>query len=363
MESPSTEASKPAVLSFLNLPPEIRIQIYTYVLPDPIYRGYNCKRGAHPLSIFRVNRQIHDESTQLFYSRSIFDINILVDGGLGVGDPEYESAYEVVYQSPWETLSYGLIINKSTVDDGKPIKWVWYSIRKAYGDCTEDCDKKFMSARQYVHLQQPGVILFPSPRYRPFLRRIEIEIAENCNRDLDLSREHYGEKATTQIRTLLSPLLWRLREVLPNTASVDITFIPWWDPLKIALEKEFRSKGTCGTLSHRTDTEGLERYSSYVRSLEAAYLFTRGPWNSNVSPPPYLNSIFPGLKEEVFTKCDHDATFQVAIAQKVLEKINIVMENDLTFWATRNGTLLLCQFEDPTSVRDTRYNEFYAQRT
>ncbi|KAF3140066.1 hypothetical protein TWF594_006456 [Orbilia oligospora] len=317
MEPPSTEASKPAISSFLNLPPEIRIQIYTYVLPDPIYRGYNCKRGAHPLSIFRVNRQIHDESTQLFYSRS----------------------------------------------DGKPIRWVWYSIRKAYGDCTEGCDKKFMSVRQYVHLQQPGVILFPSPRYRPFLRHIEIEITENCNRDLDLSREHYGEEATTQIRTLLSPLLWRLREVLPITASVDITFIPWWDPLKSTLEKEFKRKGTCGTLSHRTDTEGLERYSSYVGSLEAAYLFTRGPWNSSVSPPPYLNSIFPGLKEEVFTKCDHDATFQEATAQKVLEKINIVMENDLTFWATRNGTLLLCQFEDPTSVRDTRYNEFYAQRT
>ncbi|KAF3189928.1 hypothetical protein TWF106_007092 [Orbilia oligospora] len=363
MESSSTEASKPAILSFLDLPQEIRIQIYTYVLPDPIYRGYNCKRGAYPLSIFRVNRQIHDESTQLFYSRSIFDIEILVDGRLGVDDPECESVYEVVYQSPWEVIGYGLTINKPTVDDGKPIRWVWYGIRKAYEDCTEDSDKKFMSARQYAHLQQPGVILFPSPRYRPFLRRIEIEITESCDRDMDLSRKHYGEEATTQLRTLLSPLLWRLREVLPNTASVDITFIPWWDPLKSTLEKELKSKGTCGTLSHRTDTEGLERYSNYVGSLEAAYLFTRGPWNSSFSPPPYLNSIFPGLKEEVFAKCDLDATLQEAIAQKALERVNIEMDNDLTFWATRNGTLLLCQFEDPASVRDTRYNEFYAQRT
>ncbi|KAK6518787.1 hypothetical protein TWF506_005922 [Arthrobotrys conoides] len=338
MESTSTEASKPTTLSFLGLPPEIRLQIYSYILPDPIPRG--IWRDPLPLSIFRVNRQIHDESTHLFYTRSIFEIFINIDGVWSVCGSGTQRVYQVTYQSPWETLNYDLIISKPY--DVVFIRREWCRDRDATGYHEETYDKEIMSNSQYKHHQQPGVIHFPSPRYRSLIRHIEIEIVDDFRRELDLVPKHFGAEWVIQIRTLLSPFLWRLREVLPNTASVDITFIPWWDLSKGLKEKEFESTGACETWSRRTAAQNHHMHSGYIESLEASYMFTRGPWDSNIRSPAYLDSIFPGLKEEVFAKCDRDTTFQEAVAQEVVGKINIEIEEEQAFWAARGGHLFLC---------------------
>ena len=67
--------SKTPSLSFLSLPPEIRLQIYNYLLrlPDYPYPKYKPSSTVplHP-SLLQTNRQIYDEALPLLYSLNTF---------------------------------------------------------------------------------------------------------------------------------------------------------------------------------------------------------------------------------------------------------------------------------------------------
>jgi hypothetical protein len=68
---------------FLKIPIEMRFRIYRLLLPDKpipaLYAGCRDLRTdgyRHPISILRVNRQIHDEAIDILYSTRTFNIEV-----------------------------------------------------------------------------------------------------------------------------------------------------------------------------------------------------------------------------------------------------------------------------------------------
>lgn len=70
---PPISAVRPA-MSFLDLPPEIRLDIYKYLLIVPPYSKLQTVRPSQRLhvSILQANRQINNEATPILYSRNTF---------------------------------------------------------------------------------------------------------------------------------------------------------------------------------------------------------------------------------------------------------------------------------------------------
>lgn len=80
---------KPAPTSFLSLPPELRNQVYFYLVPDAVVEGhsyYGDRRPDIPASrrdlqrccpaVLRINHQIHDEVMPVFYGTAKFVMQI-----------------------------------------------------------------------------------------------------------------------------------------------------------------------------------------------------------------------------------------------------------------------------------------------
>ncbi|KAK6529605.1 hypothetical protein TWF281_008774, partial [Arthrobotrys megalospora] len=108
---------------FLTLPRELRDQIYTYLLVSPPrlsrnrkYKSYTdqfqtlelsstYKIRCRNLSLFRVNRQIHDEASEIFYKKNIWPIRIVM--ARQCAQPlDCRDGFHVAYEAPWEEVAY-----------------------------------------------------------------------------------------------------------------------------------------------------------------------------------------------------------------------------------------------------------------
>ncbi len=81
MVAPMNPPTPAARLSFLALPPELRLKIYQELLttaePQTLYHNWSldCPRNIHPV-ILRVNRQIYAESAWILYEHNVFQIDL-----------------------------------------------------------------------------------------------------------------------------------------------------------------------------------------------------------------------------------------------------------------------------------------------
>ena len=79
-------------IRFIDFPPEIRDNIYECIVGEPNPILSTCERGArtprfyaassrnrnvHDLNIFRASKQVFAEARRIFFSRNVFDINLI----------------------------------------------------------------------------------------------------------------------------------------------------------------------------------------------------------------------------------------------------------------------------------------------
>lgn len=89
---PKVMEPAPTFIYFLALPPEIRDNIYEFIVTEPNTILSTCQKGAttprfhsssykdrnvHDLNIFRVSKQVFHEARRIFFSRNVFDINLI----------------------------------------------------------------------------------------------------------------------------------------------------------------------------------------------------------------------------------------------------------------------------------------------
>ncbi|KAF3291413.1 hypothetical protein TWF970_000626 [Orbilia oligospora] len=157
-------------MSFLELPRELRDEIYQLVLLHGFnprrygQRGHERTRGRRlssppnfsSLSILRLNKQIHDEASWVFYTQMVFPIRIVAKWS----DREFDNC-DVEYTAPWEVIHY--------------------QYRKGRYYYTP-------SIRRYISYMSSGFNLcapretcprgrrFPSPEYSHLIRKIQINL-------------------------------------------------------------------------------------------------------------------------------------------------------------------------------------------
>ncbi|KAF3219253.1 hypothetical protein TWF106_007094 [Orbilia oligospora] len=139
METSMSQIPSPS--RFLNLPLEIKNEIYAYVLicnMIPSYEtGFRDRRhheqdtgtsrsvapnpnltiSGNPrtkLALLRVNRQIHDEAALMFYGQNVFPIEVSAMSrrprAIGAMRPN-QYVYTTSYTAPWERFGYQFVVD------------------------------------------------------------------------------------------------------------------------------------------------------------------------------------------------------------------------------------------------------------
>ncbi|KAF3318658.1 hypothetical protein TWF173_006674 [Orbilia oligospora] len=291
------EASKPQTPSsfrFLDLPPEIRNEIYAYVLTNISipscgnrFRGPGMQHWRYPeqdadtprpislnpsfanrprtdedstnprlfellnrcmiyvgdisgipqtkLALLRVNRQIHDEAARVFYGGNVFKIEVSVAVRMrmrpvGSMHLTYPSVYDMSYTAPWERFGYQLVVDPE-----------------------------------------------------------------------ESTRQQLTENATVEIKIDLASYLLVLHLSRPDQVFDDML------GLKTSIED----------------------------SLEAGYIFSLGPWKSTFNDIP---QILEKTWQEVLGKCKKRPEFRDDILQNTMQELDVGLREG-SFWGKREGVL------------------------
>ncbi|KAK6334736.1 hypothetical protein TWF718_010184 [Orbilia javanica] len=226
----------PKPFPFLSLPREIRDEIYTHLLvfdseplplesteafgkPTQAYSPFGeWRRRVSPifervstnLSILRVNRQIHNEASEIFYGRNIFPIRILIDGGQIIrGATVLDYFIRARYMAPWEDIVFS---NSEIAPVGK------FGLEDPSIFCTEG-----------THVESRHVDINLGQSYRPLVRHIRLEVIDADFVRYSSGPPEPGTNLTTSnldIRTQFMPLALRLQPLLasrpPNNFRIDI---------------------------------------------------------------------------------------------------------------------------------------------
>ncbi|KAJ6256192.1 prion-inhibition and propagation-domain-containing protein [Drechslerella dactyloides] len=210
-QSAETETRTPTAPStpvqpfpLLRLPREIRDEVYKYfVLIDaPIefetLRIFRIFPPALDLSIFRVNKQIHDEASGIFYSQNTFPIKLAINRTRSPGSPLYAYGFTVKYIAYWEEFTFHFRTDEPEM---------------VYGP---NCR---IGQRDKV-IAEDDIVLFPAPRYRHLLRRVRIAVLDNrkWRRSKPFDLKTY-EDLRALGRTILIPLASRLNTVMADSGE------------------------------------------------------------------------------------------------------------------------------------------------
>ena len=68
----ATSSSSSQQFRFLDLPPELRDEIYTLALAPELHEEENFSLREYRLGLLRVNKQIHNEAWEIFKRDNIF---------------------------------------------------------------------------------------------------------------------------------------------------------------------------------------------------------------------------------------------------------------------------------------------------
>ncbi|KAK6342336.1 hypothetical protein TWF718_007738 [Orbilia javanica] len=374
MEAPNPTATNSTSnhFRFLDLPPELRNKIYTFLLAgtcvpsprrqfqrpawmrykdcippraQPHRTRFGVLRATTPvlaedkppqrkpkLSILGVNRQVHDEAASVFYGSSVFEIKISVRGHRGYGLPDdslYECTTSVDYMAPWEYLVYETEINNRKNFKQKRFLPTEFSRR---AERSAALPPEYLQSSKDID-NPAGVIVYPAPRYRPLIRNVHISLNDMRQPRRTGEISLCSVENATSGPALLFPFLCRLQEQLTKAATIKIQVDNYPQPCTPGVIDDIRN-------------ENLERkQESSRRALGAVYMFTLGPWKCNFD----LFEWFENLREEVFNKCENSGDFSGSSLVKMREELNIDLRYGL-FWGVKEGHLAVLSRDDLTDL-------------
>ncbi|KAK6511531.1 hypothetical protein TWF481_000444 [Arthrobotrys musiformis] len=270
-------ASQTQRLTFLTLPREIRDEVYTYLLaisPPPTTISYPIWNGethkpytvhCKNLSLLRVNRQIHDEASEVFYKRNLWPIRLVIAQKCEqTVDCRYNS--HVTYEAPWEEVAYGSICG---------VGGRFYDLERFYSQQSIGA----LESKELIMDTKPD--LLPAPRYRKFLRHVKVEVLDFRHRD---------NRAPTPKKSVLLPLMGRLRALL-EPAGEQVT-------VNISLHRNWEVGPDV-----QEDAHGEKDESSDISLLEAIWPLAMGAWTSRVQTPFDYDPAGVELRDRVFKMC------------------------------------------------------------
>ncbi|KAK6357707.1 hypothetical protein TWF718_002016 [Orbilia javanica] len=322
---------------FLNVPLEIRNQIYRYLvifnispIPKRPKEGNYYARFQKPaldVSILRVNQQIHDEAAKVLYSENIFPIRLRITGDdFCKTGPTRNPYFAVTYQTFWEDLYYGQAIGQD------PSVEYWSEV--ARGDYP------------FTRITKDEIVPIPSPRYQHLIRRAKIglyDLRVIAFRQLGPSsggRPLEPEKLVARdanwrklVMAILMPFVrGRLDGIIsnPENAYLDIeiqaAFIHPTSHAQ-ALSKEL------------TEAEVDALDVKYLKELAyTAWPLTTFAGRSRLIMDHPAARIFEGIKKEALAECDNG---EVVFSKEEEEGFKEKNLSEMHSWAIEEGKLVV----------------------
>ncbi|KAK6515845.1 hypothetical protein TWF281_004436 [Arthrobotrys megalospora] len=318
---------------FLRLPRELRDEMYKYFATRPppeipqalqLYDPSTCSRMSLDLSILRVNKQIHEEASRVFYGQTVFPVRIMVsDWRSPISN---RTQFEVIYDTPWEEMVY------SYDENGKSSYRGHTDFDPAAAKCVADEDL--------------DAYTMPSPRYRELIRHVRIDILNN-RRSLERRNEQgrTSKAARERVRKILMPFAYRLETVLGDAGkALEVE-------INVVSETLQEENGDGQNFIFATSgTETTEVLSLYKQLIETAWPFTTGPWTYKLNLPANIGQRYPGLGAEVLRWCDeHDE-----MAEEEKSEFRKLRTRYPYMWAFKNGRLMVME-----EVTEPIFNDSY----
>ncbi|KAK6355522.1 hypothetical protein TWF696_004621 [Orbilia brochopaga] len=330
-------AYSPPQFPFLRLPRELRDEVYTYLVcfKDTTPTVPGIVQPSQPdyqpiprlnLSIFRVSKQVHEEASRVFYTRNVFPVRILTESRV-VADKTY---FDVWYDTPWESMIYSAAENTIGTYCGT----IW-------------------SAGSYIHESKLPVT--PSPRYRPLLRHVRVDVVDVR---IDANRrkvEPLSEIARSKVRKLLLPFTYRLQDMLSAAgaaAQVDINVFSAlvvdgpdkWRAADGNLNSELPTEPVSTTRSNLTSD--IERNATdapttsihmdlYEELLSTISPLTTGPYRHTLSLPRPLAAQFGQVTPAILRDCKEKAAAELTASERHLYKDMRI--STACFWVILKG--------------------------
>ncbi|KAF3173289.1 hypothetical protein TWF225_005557 [Orbilia oligospora] len=366
----------PSSFRFLDLPPEIRNEIYAHVLTNISipscrnrFRGPGMQHWRYPerdadsprlislnpgfangpgtdegstnprlfellsrcmtyvgdisgipqtkLALLRVNRQIHDEAARVFYGGNVFKIEVSIAVRMrmrpvGSMHTTYPRVYDTSYTAPWERFGYQLLVDP----EESTSKGQFIPLHNSVYD---EGDTRLSPEYLQTFQNNANLLLYPSSIYSPLIRKINIEFKIDQG-----SLSGNNDSNTPSIQTLLLPFLWRLRQQLTEKATVEIKID--LSSYLMFLHLSRPSRAFDGMPGLKTNIED---------SLEAGYIFSLGPWKSTFNDIP---QVLEKTWQEVLGKCKKRPEFRDDILQKMMQELDVGLREG-SFWGKREGVL------------------------
>ncbi|KAK6353926.1 hypothetical protein TWF730_008346 [Orbilia blumenaviensis] len=313
--------------NFLGLPREIRDEVYGYLLsrdPPPVIapgsRHYPpiYKQISINLSIFRVNRQIHQEAAECFYGRNTFVIRLSTD--------IHKKRATVQYSAPWESLTYSLTDNFTLT---APVIQSEYDGH--YDSVPDD------------PISQP---LSLSERYWHMFRNIRLDVEDFREEQFFIEPPHllawHPQKKTKN--AILVPLFHRLQPLLDAAGAglklyIHVVSGMISDNIK---RKAKNFKGTTADMvaagAEYTTFELLLR-TFYEDMLRTVWPFTTGAWQYSITTPSILNVWTEEIEEATLEDCRTDS----GLNEQEKENFKRFRRGEVSqdyYWVRRQGRLL-----------------------
>ncbi|KAK6347358.1 hypothetical protein TWF696_007426 [Orbilia brochopaga] len=330
---------------FLALPREVRDRIYSHVVlfDDPLLTQETiddiCHResptgyeiGVAPtgvdLSILRVNRQIHEEASMIFYTRNVFSVKVVTEGWESY---QGKQCFRARWTTPWEDIGY-----RFAEEEGG----LGYFCPGNYGGKLGD----------EIMQDEIKTYVYPSPRYRHLIRRVRIEVIDTCflqqslrplasKRDPNSKRQSviydlFGLRAGSgllqrgsrkiPLRAVFMPLACRLRSLLAACSA----------QVRIDIKISTTMLDNFDELSTKVYKELVELASPFTRGYQAANIALQIPFEEDHEFDPK----YEGLKEKVLRSCNRDPKLTGDGLQR-FEKVDVEL---MRHWRLLKGRLVL----------------------
>ncbi|KAF3209762.1 hypothetical protein TWF106_005830 [Orbilia oligospora] len=305
---------------FLALPRSLRDKIYQYVIPFPTAPSApissfldnrppfelrdRSSELSTDLSILLVNKQIHDEASQILYGETVFPVRVVINESRTDGY-EPQTLFEVQYESPWEEVGY-----------------TW----RDKDDIGEYCAVNFLP-RFATHIPENNTPApLPLPTYRHLIKHLRLDIIDK--RVYPYSLKEYDVPAIMQnrIKKLLIPFVHRLASQVGSRK--DIT-------LDIKLSSLFLYKEELSNFQYREEA-GEETMELYSELIETIWPFTTGPWGYRLDLPLQIQKQHPKLVAHVIKTCDEEYECMEGEEKKRYQTLDVAVP---CFWAMSDGKM------------------------
>ncbi|KAF3222053.1 hypothetical protein TWF106_005831 [Orbilia oligospora] len=260
---------------FLRLPRELRDEVYEIILSVPPTNVFDPEGYLLPLSlsILRVNRQIHQEASEIFHTTAVFPIHIKRNN-------EFTPSYTVHYltqETPWE--------------------FFMYRYRGKHGELfsVNEPTNFIVPDNRYIH---PNDEYPPIPRGMHF-RKFKVEVLDGRLLGEVPASINNGSASRKLLLLAVDRLLAQLVP-LPRENTLTLEIHLFSKILQSTAEEIVLTSGNY----IRDPTAKSLRKALYKDMVDTIWPLTQGPWKYSIHVPRSLEEEFPGVLEERLALCN-----------------------------------------------------------